>query len=212
MAIAPPTPIGRSTTSTVASRPFGRELRRFLEHSLGQLREEVVVRGRLLSRARGGPRRAVGFIEERDFRVAVIVRLAAAEFSQAQHDQPACFALERPRPQRRLAMFLHEPCIFALDDVVQTELGDVGQGGVRRVDRSLPRISRTPIRRWAEFFRSCRIGSTSSAPRDSSASVRSSSSRVGSRSSWSESTRSSIMPGLVVRMPDKYGLAAHSRT
>ena len=79
-----------------------------------------------------------------------------------------------------------------------------------RSTSSLPRMSRTPIRRCCAFLKSCSTLSVSAAPRHSSSSVACNSPRVGSLSSCSESTSSSSMPGFVVSISDRYGLAAHS--
>ena len=78
--------------------------------------------------------------------------------------------------------------------------------------RSLPRMSRTPTRNCWAFLKLCNIGSMSSAPRHSSASVASRNSNVGSLSSNRPSISSSSMPGLLIRMPDRYWLDEHSST
>ena len=74
---------------------------------------------------------------------------------------------------------------------------------LKNVHSSLPRMSRTPTRRCCELRKPCRIGSISSAPRQSSVRVCSSVSRDGSFSSIRESISSSIIPGLLVRSSDR---------
>ena len=78
--------------------------------------------------------------------------------------------------------------------------------------RSLPKMSRTPTRNCWAFLKLCKIGSRSSAPRQSSVSVESRNARSGKRLRTSPSISSSSMPGLLVKMPDRYWLEEQSST
>src|SRR5688572_22922459 len=91
--------------SPLRCRSVAAQLRRSLDQPLGKLREEVIVRGALLTRARRGLGRAFRVVQHDDFNAAVIVGFAAAELAQAEDRQAARLALLRPRSMRRLAEF-----------------------------------------------------------------------------------------------------------
>ncbi len=85
-----------------------------------------------------------------------------------------------PRRISRLAVLVHQPLVFSAGNL-PADRPRRYRTDVRCVVRtsSLPRISRTPTRRCCAFLKLCRIGSTSSAPRQRSASSRSSDVETG---------------------------------
>ena len=158
-------------------------------------------------------RRPLGLVEKDQVEVAVIVHLAAAEFAHRQDDQlrdPSGVLLGC---NHRLAELGDELGILGGGDPAEAGLGNVRQGGGRRCTSSLPRISRTPTRNCCAFLKLCRIGSRSSAARGQfgSDSLQACRASAACRAPGCPSARRSC-PDCSIRMPDKYGLDAHSST
>ena len=75
-----------------------------------------------------------------------------------------------------------------------------------------PRMSRTPTRSCCEALKAWMIGSSSTAPLQSSASAASRTAGVGSRGTTRLSSSSSIMPGLLISSLARKGLDEQRRT
>src|SRR6185437_11534750 len=108
----------------LAVRP---EVAHGLDDSLPQLAEKMlVVRRRSAAGAfeRGG---TVGFVDEHQIEVALVIQLAAAELAERQDDKPARLAGARPFADRRLAELDHELFVLAGGDAFEADLRNVGQ-------------------------------------------------------------------------------------
>ena len=69
------------------------EVARHADHALAELAEEVAVGGAAVRAALPAERVAAGLVQEDQIEIAVIVRLAAAELAEREHDQLAGVAL-----------------------------------------------------------------------------------------------------------------------
>ena len=145
MASAPLRPVGRSRGSTSYSRPCGPNWLAVLmirwPSSLKKWLLLVVDPRAAASRSRG----ALGLVQKHQVEIAVIVRLAAAELAQREHDQLArladivrAAAARGPTRVRRPQFASRRPIVgsphfsvsrarLARGDLLEARLGDVGQ-------------------------------------------------------------------------------------
>ena len=177
------------------------ELTGHADDPLAELAEEMAVDRAAARAARDCGRVvcAVRFVQEDEVEIAVIVRLAAAELAEGQHDQLAAVAFAAgealpmlaadfvrqllfARPADRRHAELVDPASRTRASAICLRQASAMSASAACVERmsSLPRMSRTPTRRCWAFLKLCRIGSMSSAPWHSSASASSSIASVGS--------------------------------
>ena len=106
-----------------------------LDDPLSQLTEEVLVGGRLVIAVSAGmASRPVRLVQEHHVQVAVIIRLASAQFAHRQDDQLARLAVFRTALNHRRPVACCQALEFADRDLLQADFTDVRQHALRFPD------------------------------------------------------------------------------